>query len=66
MQPHEQRVVEEKKELDEKLQKLNAFIGGSSVFEGLDDGAKGLLRIQQRIMTDYSDVLGKRIAHFTS
>ena len=35
MQPHEQRVVDEKTELDDKLAKLNAFIGQSPIFQGL-------------------------------
>ena len=36
LQPHQQRVVDEKRDLDEKLEKLNAFFG-SPIFAGLTE-----------------------------
>ena len=33
MQPHQQRVVDEKDELSDKLNKLNVFIGGTIYME---------------------------------
>jgi hypothetical protein len=66
MQPHQQRVVDEKRELDDKLTKLIAFITSSPVFESLDLTDQGLLCDQQGAMTDYSAVLEERIARFVS
>ena len=36
MQPHQQRVIDEKNELDDKATKLSAFIGENPLFEKLD------------------------------
>jgi len=55
MAPHQQRVVTEKEELDEKLAKLKAF---------LDDAEKERLQRQADHMNAYSGVLGERIAEF--
>jgi hypothetical protein len=63
MQPHQQRVVDEKTELDEKLTKLNAFFS-NSVFEKLPEAERLRLAKQANIMKDYSDVLSERIAAF--
>jgi len=65
MQPHEERVVEEKRELDEKLAKLSEF-GEGDVFAGLPADEQGRLNRQHSIMEDYSTVLGERIAAFPS
>ena len=63
--PHQQRVVEEKRELDEKLQKLKAFISSASFTTIVQDEAeRGRLVCQEEIMNDYSAVLGERIAAF--
>lgn len=63
--PHQQRVVEEKRELDEKLQKLKAFISSASFTAIVQDEAeRGRLVCQEKIMNDYSAVLGERIAAF--
>jgi hypothetical protein len=64
MQPHEQRVVDEKHELDEKIAKLDKFISGSPNFEGLEAEDKELLQDQQRVMITYSVLLGRRISRF--
>lgn len=63
MQPHQQRVVIEKAELDEKLTKLKAFFG-TEIFKGLDEAEKQRLRDQCNAMQDYSEILGARIAAF--
>lgn len=66
MQPHENRVVTEKQELDEKLAKLKAFCfnPGSPAFKCLPPIDRDLLEDQYNSMKDYSEILGKRIARF--
>lgn len=63
MQPHQQRVVDEKKELDDKLTRLQAFFK-TSTFDELDDAERSRLVHQAAIMGEYSTVLGERIAAF--
>jgi hypothetical protein len=63
MQPHQARVVSEKKELEDKLTKLNAFIGGS-IYSSLPQDERTRLARQAVIMKDYCDVLSERIASF--
>ena len=63
MQPHQQRVVDEKAELDEKLTKLDAF-GRTPLFASLPDDEQGRLNRQHSLMEQYSAVLGERIAAF--
>lgn len=58
------RVIAEKKELDEKAIKLSNFIGISDGFNKLDTKCKELLREQNDIMWQYSEILGLRIAEF--
>ena len=64
LQPHQQRVVDEKKELDVKLGALNGFIKSSPIFEKLAAEDRGLLEIQCHLMGAYSKVLDARIARF--
>jgi len=56
--------VEEKKELDEKLDKLKAFIETSSVFKSLPADERGRLGKQFDAMAEYSSILSQRIAAF--
>ena len=63
MQPHQQRVVDEKAELDEKLTKLDAF-GRTLLFASLPPDEQGRLNRQHSLMEQYSAVLGERIAAF--
>ena len=63
MQPHQQRVVDEKAELDEKLTKLDAF-GRTPLFASLPADEQGRLSHQHSLMEQYSAVLGERIAAF--
>lgn len=64
LQPFQQRVVDEKNELDEKARSLSIFIGLSSTFEELDPAEQERLKEQNDIMWQYSEILGKRIAAF--
>jgi histone acetyltransferase (RNA polymerase elongator complex component) len=63
MKPHEERVVQEKKELDRKLHKLELFIQGAT-FLTLDEKEKELLRTQAKVMISYSVILDERIRLF--
>lgn len=64
MQPHQQRVVDEKTELDKKATALSDFIGNSPIFETLDPAEQERLKEQNDVMWQYSEILGKRIAAF--
>jgi len=63
LQPHQQRVVDEKRELDEKLAKIDAF-GRTELFKSLPADEQGRLNRQHSLMEQYSAVLGERIAAF--
>ena len=63
LSPHQQRVVTEKAELDDKRAKLNGFFE-SAIFAGLPKEEQSRLWRQSEVMEDYSEVLGKRIAAF--
>lgn len=64
MQPHQQRVVDEKTELDKKANALSQFIGVNPIFEDIDPDEQDRLREQCEVMWQYSEILGKRIAAF--
>ena len=64
MQPHQERVVAEKSELDEKLVKLKVLIHESQTYQSLDGAEKMRLLRQFIHMEDYPKVLGERIAAF--
>jgi crAss001_48 related protein len=63
MQPHQQRVVTELKDLSDKREKLGAFLQGD-VFKSLDLAERGRLVHQYEIMGKYADILRERIADF--
>jgi len=63
MQPHQQRVVDEKAELDERLRKLMTFTI-TPTFAGLDEAERNRLARQAETMAKYSEILGARIAAF--
>lgn len=65
LQPWQQRVVDEKRELDEKLAKLAVF-REAEAFLRLAPNDQALLHSQQTAMRCYSTVLGLRIAGFTN
>lgn len=64
MKPYQQRVVEEKAELDKKIEALNAFIEESPIFGTLDSDEKTRLKDQSMVMQEYSDILDERIEAF--
>jgi hypothetical protein len=57
------RVVAEKAELDERLQKLALFMGGE-VFDALPEEDRYLMQLQSSVMLSLSMLLGKRIERF--
>ena len=63
--PHQQRVVQEKEELDEKLSNLSAFIDSPNFTVTVkDENEIARLVCQEEIMKDYSEILAERIAAF--
>lgn len=65
MEPHQQRVVDEKAELDEKINKLDEFVNHSTIYPNLEMKEKMNLTLQLLYMQSYSRVLGDRIEDFT-
>lgn len=65
MEPHQQRVVNEKAELDDKISKLDEFISSSQIYPNLEMKEKMNLTLQLLYMQSYSRVLGDRIEDFT-
>lgn len=65
MEDFQQRVVDEKKELDEKREKLAAFFTGS-IFPTLPVEERVRLERQLDAMNEYSSILGERIAAFAA
>lgn len=68
MEAHEERVIEEKKELDIKITKLDAFCHNADnvTYKSLAIKDQDLLEQQFTIMQQYSLILGQRIARFNS
>ena len=64
MLPHQQRVVDEKTELDIKAKALSNFIGNNPIFADIDAEEQERLKEQCEIMWQYSEILDKRIAAF--
>ena len=64
LQPHQQRVVDEKAELDEKLGKLHDFIQKNPIFKTLPEDEQKRLQRQDLVMAEYSQILGERIEVF--
>lgn len=64
MQPHQQRVVDEKAELDKKLTALDLFIETNAIFKKLDPAEQSRLKRQSNAMAEYSMILEERIAAF--
>lgn len=63
MQPHQQRVVDEKAALDDKRTKLRNFTS-TALFSSLDPAEQRRLLNQLDAMNVYGDILGDRIAAF--
>ncbi len=64
MKPYQQRVCDEKEELDEKIVKLKEFMN-SDVYAELLAVEQGLLMVQLVAMDNYFNVLGRRIECFS-
>lgn len=64
MQPHQQRVVDEKSELDVKRAKLTVFMA-SETYHSLDNAEQARLSRQAAVMAQYSNILAERITAFT-
>jgi len=64
MEAHQKRVVDEKRELDEKARKLSEFIGTNPQFDAIDADEQERLKVQNDIMWQYSEILGQRISAF--
>lgn len=60
------RVRAEKRDLDEKIDRLRSFIAGeeNSVYQSLPTAEQVRLRLQIKAMIDYSEMLGLRIEAF--
>jgi len=63
MEEYQQRVIEEKKQLDEKLLRLHNFLS-SDKLKDLDLDDQNLLVEQELAMKIYSIILGNRINRF--
>ena len=61
MKSLKEKLVEEKKDLDEKLSRLNTFLESKELSIVVDETHKELLVEQSKIMTEYSHILRKRI-----
>lgn len=63
---HQQRVVDELKELETKRKALDLFIGGEStyLFSNLSQNEMNLLVLQSETMKQYEMILTMRIATF--
>lgn len=62
-QPHQQRVIDEHKDLTEKLNKLLGFFK-TPMFASLPEAERARLRMQAKFMDGYADVLAQRIEAF--
>lgn len=60
-QPHEERIIEEQRELGKKLIKLREFIRSSPMFEKLPMDEQVRLKTQRFLMEEYYAVLRARI-----
>jgi len=60
MEAYQERVVLEKKELDEKINKLSVFVSSDT----LKEDVANVLKKQLAIMIDYSNILSERISNF--
>jgi hypothetical protein len=61
--PHQQRVIGEKVQLDDKIGKLSAFFD-TDLFKGLPAKENELLTAQLGAMVEYSGLLAERISLF--
>lgn len=62
--PHQQRVLQEHAELEEKLKKLGDFIQSNPLYETLPEEEQRRLTNQHFHMAEYEEILRERIAPF--
>lgn len=62
--PHQQRVLDEKQDLDLRIARLDEFMRRNPTFPTLDAAERDRLEIQLDLMRDLSGILGERIAAF--
>jgi hypothetical protein len=60
---YQSRVVTELRDLDEKIERLSAFVNGD-VFQTVEAKERTLLASQLAVMREYADILRDRIACF--
>jgi hypothetical protein len=63
MEAYQERVVAEKQDLDEKLERLEQFFT-NPICQTLPSEEQNRLARQARVMHEYSEILGERIAAF--
>lgn len=64
VQPHQQRVLDEKQELDIRITKLDEFIQRNPLFSHLPEAERARMKRQADVMFELSSILGERIANF--
>ncbi|ECA8969605.1 hypothetical protein ETB55_04390 [Salmonella enterica subsp. enterica serovar Omuna] len=64
LQPHQQRVVEEAEQLQDKIAKLGVFIDSSDIFGKMCEEGRLLLCAQLAAMNTYYTILQTRIMKF--
>lgn len=64
LQPHQQRVLDEKIARDQDIARLDSFIRASEVFSTLPTDEQNRLRRQLDVLHELSAILGERIANF--
>ena len=62
--PHQQRVLDEKQELDIRITKLDEFIQRNQLFTNLPEAECFRLKRQLDVQHELSAILGDRIANF--
>lgn len=62
--PHQQRVVDEKADLDKRATALSQFIGCNPLFQTLPEDEQKRMETQNSLQWQLSKVLGERIAAF--
>ncbi|MDH1476770.1 hypothetical protein N5F13_19915 [Comamonas thiooxydans] len=61
---HQQRVLDEKQDLDIRITKLDEFIQRNALFRQLESAEQSRMRRQLDVMRELSVILGERIASF--
>ena len=61
MEQHVERMLNEQKELCEKIEKLGEFISKNPIFDKLSKDEQYDMKLQHKVMTMYRDILQHRI-----